>query len=56
MSIIIKGTNDTFNWLGKINKQKAIQIIANDLTNIEIEEFDIIKGEVEDSSKIVDEV
>lgn len=34
-------------------KQKAIQIINNDLTNIEIEEFDIIKGELDDIGKEV---
>ena len=33
-------------------KQKALQIIANDLVNIEIEEFDAIKGEIEDVGNI----
>ena len=32
-------------------KQKAIQIISNDLTNIDIETFDIIKAELEDETK-----
>ena len=32
-------------------KQKAIQIISNDLTNIDIETFDIIKAELEDGIK-----
>lgn len=31
--------------------QKALQIVNNDLTNLEVDAFDVIKGEIEDANK-----